>query len=271
MHATAGCTDLMVLVHGLGGSAESTYMRRAATVGVKAGFDVLRLNLRGAGGQGSDIYHGGLSDDLAAVVAAPDLVAYQRVVFLGFSLGGHLALRLATHVSDARVRAVAAVCSPLHLGAGQQAIDRRSAWLYRRYVLSGLKASFARVATGETWAEARPAVRRVTTILDFDRHTVVPRFGFADPADYYDRASVGPRLNALRVSSLLVAARHDPMVPASTIEPWLGYDTTGRLDVRWQASGGHVGMPPTIRLESTFDGNGVEAQAVAWLRARLEA
>src|SRR5688572_33453680 len=36
--------------------------------------------------------------------------------------------------------------------------------------------------------------RRARTLRELDRLTVVPRFGFADPEDYYRRASVGPLL-----------------------------------------------------------------------------
>ncbi len=269
LHADTNHAALLILVHGLGGCADSHYLRRAAAAGLAAGFDVLRLNLRGADGQGDDFYHGGLSTDLAAVVAAPGLVRYQQIVLLGFSLGGHLVLRYATHVDDPRVVGVAAVCSPLHLGAGQQAIDRRAAWAYRRYVLRGLKAGFERVAPGRGMAASLPAIRSVRTLRAFDRHTVVQRFGFVDPADYYTRASVGTHLASLRVKALLVASRYDPMVPPSAIEPWLDPRAQPNLEVRWQDAGGHVGMPPRMSLGFDSAPSGVEAQTVAWLRAHL--
>ena len=62
-------------------------------------------------------------------------------------------------------------------------------------------------------------VLRARTLRTWDQSTVIPRFGFADPDDYYVRASAAGRLNELRVPALLVNTEHDPMVPAATVTP----------------------------------------------------
>jgi predicted alpha/beta-fold hydrolase len=49
--------------------------------------------------------------------------------------------------------------------------------------------------------------------------TVVLRFDFRSASDYYDRESVAPGLHRVRTPSLVVAARHDPIVPAESIIP----------------------------------------------------
>lgn len=64
-------------------------LRRAARVAEAAGLDSLRLNLRGADRMGEDGYHAGLTADLAAALASPELADYRSVGVLGFSLGGH--------------------------------------------------------------------------------------------------------------------------------------------------------------------------------------
>jgi hypothetical protein len=45
------------------------------------------------------------------------------------------------------------------------------------------------------------------------------------------------------VPALYVGMRHDPMVPAWTVEPSLGEAEGGRLRVRWLDDGGHVAGP----------------------------
>ena len=60
---------LVVLVHGLGGSADSPYLCAAATVAAGLGLDSLRLNLRGADPVARDFYHGGLTAELHAAIA----------------------------------------------------------------------------------------------------------------------------------------------------------------------------------------------------------
>ena len=133
LHRVDGGSTLLVLVHGLGGSSESSYMLRTAAVAEGLGLSALRLSLRGADGRGEDLYHGGLSSDLAAVLASPELASFDRVLLFGFSLGGHLSLRFATEDEDPRLRAVAAACAPLDLERSVAAIDRPVGWLYRRY------------------------------------------------------------------------------------------------------------------------------------------
>lgn len=105
---------LVVLVHGLGGHAESPYLVDAAIAVERAGRSCLRLCLRGSAGSGEDIYHSGLTADVHAALRDPKFSAYKKVWVIGFSLGGHVALTLATEDGcDPRVRGVTAICPPL--------------------------------------------------------------------------------------------------------------------------------------------------------------
>lgn len=254
---------LVMVVHGLGGNAESHYAVEAARTVAKTGFDCLRLNLRGAALDGEDFYHAGLTSDLHAALSSPELAHYERVLVLGFSLGGHLALRYATGNVEPRVRGVAAVCSPLDLQRSAEAIDRPERWLYRRHVLSGLKRSYAAIARRRPVDVPMERARRIRHIVEWDDLVVAPRHGFADALHYYREASVAPLLDRIGVPSLLVLARHDPMVLERTLGPALER-TPDALDVRWVERGGHVGFPPDFDLgESAV--RGMNSQIVAWL------
>ncbi len=256
----------LVVVHGLGGSAASAYVLRAARVAHESGLAVLCLSLRGADGSGEDVYNAGLTEDLAAAVASPEAARHAAVLVLGFSLGGHLALRYAAGRPDPRVRAVAAVCAPLDLAACQAAIDRPSRRPYRSYLLARLRAAAGAVERRGRLAGSARELIRVRTIREWDRRVVVPRFGFADPDDYYRSASVGPHLGDLAVPALLVASAHDPMVPAATLRPWLA--GAPRLEVRWAARGGHLGFPRRLDLREAGP-PGLDGQVVAWLARHL--
>ena len=64
---------IVLVVHGLGGSIDSTYVR-ASTLGLlRAGYSVARVDLRGVGDSSEHcrmLYHGGRSGDLRSVLRA---------------------------------------------------------------------------------------------------------------------------------------------------------------------------------------------------------
>lgn len=263
LRRASGSSTILVLVHGLGGSSESSYMLRTADAAESFGLSTLRLSLRGADGRGEDLYHGGLSGDLASVLGSPELAPYARVLLFGFSLGGHLSLRFATEAGDPRLGAVAAACAPLDLERSVAAIDRPVGWLYRRYVLAGLSRMYAEVSARREMPLAPDAARRIRTLREWDRRTVVPRFGFAGAGDYYARASVAGRTDRLRVPALLVAAEDDPMVMPDAVHPGLGR-ASDHLCVRWVRHGGHLAFPAGLDLGEDAP-RGLAGQAIGWL------
>ena len=252
-----GRGPLVLLVHGLGGSAESHYMRRAAAGAVAAGWSCLRVSLRGSECDGEDYYHAALTADLHAALASPELAGHAPLFVFGFSLGGHLALRLAAEAADPRLAAVAAVASPLDLARGADAFDAPGRALYRAYVMGSLKRIYAAVAARREVPLAPEAARRIRFIREWDERVVAPRHGFAGAADYYRRASVAAVLGELRLPALLVAAEDDPMVPAAALLPALEGAPAG-LEVRWLAAGGHLGF-----------GRELEPLVLGWLERHL--
>lgn len=267
----AGARDLLLVAHGLGGTPESYYCRRSAHVAASFGFSTLALALRGADRLGEDVYNIALRDDLAAAVASPALAAYERVFVIGYSMGGYVALHYARGPLDPRVKAVAAVCTPLDLLAAQRYIDSPRAWLYRHHVLNGLKAIYSAVAARGRRVPTDPSqVRAVRTMYEWDRLAIAPRYGYEGPEHYYEALSIKPHIGDLAVPSLLVAGRADPIVPTSTIEPFLALRDRGsghRLDVHWAERAGHVAFPRDLDL-GYGPRRGLEAQIFQWFQAQ---
>lgn len=256
LRETPGSDELLVVVHGLGGCTDSPYMLKAASAAEAAGLSSLRVNLRGCDRGGDDFYHAGLTADLHAALASEELRRYRRIYVLGYSLGGHVALRLGTEEGDSRVAAVAAICSPLDLALSQKEIDSPALWIYRRYLLNNLVTIYSAVAARRPVPLPVEAAARIRTIREWDDRIVAPRHGFLDAGDYYTQASVAPRLPDLRVPGLLVGAENDPMVSSRAVRAALGIPAP-RLEVRWLTGGGHVAFPRSLE---------VEAQVVDWLR-----
>ncbi|HEX3527060.1 MAG TPA: alpha/beta fold hydrolase [Thermoanaerobaculia bacterium] len=264
-----GAEGLAVLVHGLGGSAESHYMPPGAAAAEAAGLSCLRLNLRGADRSGEDYYHAGLTADLHAALGSPELRPYRRLYVVGYSLGGHVTLRLAAEPADPRLAAVAAVCAPVDLARSQHEIDAPLVWVYRRYLLRNLGTLYAAVAARKPVPVPVDRLGEIRTFRQWDDRIVAPRHGFAGAADYYARESVAPRLGALRIPALLLNSEHDPMVPARSVRPALA-GASPRLTVSWLPGGGHVAFPRG--MNAGLDGEeklaGIDAQVIAWLRSK---
>ena len=271
----SGARSIVVVVHGLGGSASSSYAVRAARAAVAAGLACLRLNLRGADLSGEDYYHAGLTPDLTAAVASRELAGYDSILVLGFSLGGHLALRWAAEGATGaggRARGVAAVCAPLDLAAGGRLMDRPEFWIYRRYLFASLIEIYRAVARRRPVPIPVGEAAVIRRFREWDTRVVAARHGFRDADDYYARASVAPLLDRIAVPALLVEAEGDPMVPESTVRPVLDRCVDGRrfpLEVSL-VTGGHIAFPRGTDLglgepvEPGSESRVVE-QVVAWL------
>lgn len=224
---------LVLLLHGLTGCEESSYVRVTASHLLRAGYPVLRLNWRGAGpslGKTKAFYHAGRSDDLLAVLGAMggDL-ARNGLAAIGYSLGANVLLKyLAERGGLAHLRAAIAVSPPIDLHAAQRRIAHRRNRRYHDYLLTRMR-------------EERPSDPEIRTILDFDDRVVAPANGFRDALDYYAQCSSAPRLAAIRTPTLIIHARDDPWIPSASFREvdWSKAKAV-RLLMPW--SGGHVGF-----------------------------
>jgi predicted alpha/beta-fold hydrolase len=259
-----GNDSLAVILHGLAGSAESHYCAAAASAASRARYDSLRLSMRGADSSGEDIYHAGLSADIGAVLADRRLSRYWRVVLIGYSFGGNLAIRAAIDGVDPRLAAVAAVCPPLDLRAVMEGCDSASRFLYKWAIKTGLNRCYARVDARGRAVTPYAVVARSRRCSDWDEAAIVPRFGFRGTRDYYERTSVIPGLAGLSVPCLVVAGVNDPIVPAQTVCWALGRGTPA-LSVRWGV-GGHLSFPSNLNLGMADAPSGLEHQMFEWIR-----
>lgn len=259
-----GSDTIVVVVHGLGGSATSYYARRAALAASRAEIDSLRINLRGADRSGADYYHAGLTDDLDAALRSTALQGYRNILLLAYSLGGNMALRYLAGGPDERVRAAAVVCSPIDLKQSARAIDRPRGVLYRRHVLGALKDIYRRVAARAQVPVPVERARRIDTIEEWDERIIAPRHGFAGAEDYWARTSACRVLGDIETPTLFVATEHDPMVLIDTVRPWL--QDAHRLRRIISDRGGHVGFPRKMDLGLGARGT-VEDQIIQWMLA----
>lgn len=258
--------ELVLILHGLGGTPESYYCQLGAATAHRADMSSLSLALRGADRLGADFYNIALTADLKAALASPECARFSRIYVLGYSMGGYVAMHYACDPEvDPRVRGVAAVCTPIDLKTSQVYIDTRRAWAYRRHVLNGLVAIYEEVAKRRPVPSPVEEVRRVKTMWDWDALAIAPRYGYDSPEHYYEELGVGRRLADLRVPVALVATENDPVIPTSTIRPFLP-KTDVPFEVHWIRSGGHLAFPGNLELGSGEGRGDSDEQILRWFR-----
>jgi predicted alpha/beta-fold hydrolase len=214
----------LVVVHGLEGSSDSRYVLGTAEKAWVAGFNVLRMNQRNCGGTerlSPTLYNSGLSGDFRAVVkelAARDLL--PEIFLAGFSMGGNLTLKAAGEFGDDKIaefRGAAVVCPSLDLAACADAIHARQNIVYERYFVGNLKKRYRRKV--ELFPKIFPlnGLDRVRSIREFDDVITAPLCGYGNAVNYYDRASAMHVLEKIRVPTLVITAKDDPMVPHESV------------------------------------------------------
>ena len=242
---TAGRRPVAILIHGLTGCEDSIYMCASTAHLLRAGFPVLRLNLRGAGPSRPHCglhYHAGRSEDLRLILSAlPPAVTAAGLVAVGFSLGGNLLLKYLGEVgSRTDLLAAATVSAPLDLLATAHRIGAPRNALYHWYFLRECQREVLAPASIVTPEERRAALG-AQNLWQFDEQFTAPRNGFQGAGDYYRRNSSGAFIDEITVPTLLIHAFDDPIVPA---EPYREYDWSRnrRLLPMLQPKGGHVGF-----------------------------
>jgi len=266
-------TALVLVLHGLEGSARSGYAletyRRLGALGMPA----VGLNFRSCSGElnrGRRLYHSGETGDAGFVLEVirarfPE----ARLGAVGFSLGGNVLLKYLGEAGPAArgIRAAAAVSVPFDLAAGARCMERGLARLYVLRLLRSLKRKTRARAADLGALMDVPRALRARTFREFDDAATAPLHGFRDADDYYARSSSAPWLERVRVPTLLVQAEDDPFLPPTAI-PRAAAAANPRIDLRLVARGGHVGFvsgPPWRRRYWA------ESRVAAFLASHLRA
>ncbi len=235
----------ILMVHGLEGSSTSGYLVSLAYAALSRGYSTARLNLRGCGGTehlAVTSYHAGQTSDVLEVLRQR---ALQRPLFLiGFSLGGNIALKLAGELGESARELLSGVCAvstPIDLAACAAAIGRRRNFIYQNRFVDRLKDRIRRrhlQAPGIYTLEHLPKIR---SIIDFDNYYTAKLFDFGNAANYFRTQSSNQFLERIRVPTLLVQAKDDPMIPFSVYDH-PAFARNPHLRLITLDHGGHVGF-----------------------------
>jgi predicted alpha/beta-fold hydrolase len=236
---------LVLLLHGLEGSARSPYVRALVHRLHRARFQALVMHFRGCGGQVNRLqhtYHSGDTVDLDRIVRWLRAHWPRRSIgVVGFSLGGNVLLKwLGEQGEDAPVDAAAAVCVPLRLEICADRMERGLSRLYLWRLTRALKAKVRAKYRRRPGPLDLGAVARTRGFRDFDEIVTARLHGFTGADDYYRRASSIAVLRGIRRRTLLLQARDDPFMTPDVLPR--RDEMADAVLLETPEHGGHVGF-----------------------------
>ncbi len=235
-----------ILVHGLTGCHHSAYMVHAAARLNAAGVRTFRMDMRSCGaaeGLSRMPYHAGCSSDLlAALHRVAKFCPASPISLVGYSIGGNVALKMAgeaPHRLPPQLSRMVVISPPIDLQLCVDRFSKGAVRIYDRYLARThyrhLRRSKLLVRHAPHIVEAlRPRGQR-----GFDDGYTSAVWGFESVEQFYADTSSYHVLPDVRIPTLLIASRDDPLVP---VELFDSLKRQPSITVHLTDHGGHLGF-----------------------------
>lgn len=235
-YADNGSPFTVSLYHGLAGDSQSDYIRRTALLARRLGWNIVRVNHRGASAKARahKTYHSGRGADAAEVLRwARGRFPGSRQVAVGFSMSGCVLLNLLTGRSgDEQPDYAVVVNAPLDLARSSELLTVGFSRVYdlRFYLL--LKKIIRERGEG---LGPMPFLGRT---MDVDELYSSKLNGFKNALDYYNQCSVVEHVDRITTKTFVLSAEDDPFVDARDYRQ-ASWGPGVQLEL--QRFGGHMG------------------------------
>lgn len=244
---------LAVLLHGLEGNAQRAYMTGQAQILTSSGWDICAVNYRGCSGEVNlvyESYNAGKTDDLHWVI---DFLlkkdVYQKIVLIGFSLGGNLLLKYLGERSSVPKQIIKAVAisTPLDLKASLHALTLPHNWIYRTAFLYDLKKKYREKMPYFPELMSSNILNEINSLKSFDDLYTAPAHGFIDANDYYDKNSCLQFLPNITIPVFILNAKNDSFLSSNCYPNSLA-EISKNIYLETPNFGGHVGFHKTDKI-----------------------
>ena len=236
-----------VLLHGLEGSAQRSYILGQAKILNKNGFDCAAVNFRGCSGEVNRAYasyNSGATDDLAEFLCFLEREKSYTAYYLGgFSLGANQILK---YLGEGRklpkqLKAAAAVSVPVHLYGSLTSLDARQNWVYRWNFLKDLRKKYTDKINDYPDLMSIDDLKKIKSLRLFDELYTARAHGFKDAMEYYTKSSSLPFLKNIALPTYILNAKNDSFLDYSCY-PVEEARKNENLFLEMPQHGGHVGF-----------------------------
>ncbi|MCW8981059.1 MAG: alpha/beta fold hydrolase [Altibacter sp.] len=249
-YASSTASKVAVLLHGLEGNAQRTYMKGQARMLVKHQWDVVAMNYRGCSGEPNLLYpsyNAGTTQDLHVILQhILALDRYDEIALIGFSLGGNLMLKYLGErdTLPKQLKKGVAISTPLSLEGSLESLSQFYNWVYRTSFLYNLKKKYKTKMLQFPERMTSSELKKIKSLLDFDNLYTAPAHGFEDAYEYYQKNSSLQFLPKITIPVLLLNAKNDTFLSPDCY-PTAIANNNGNIYLESPEHGGHVGFHQT--------------------------
>jgi len=259
---TSNDQDQVVLImHGLEGSAHSHYARRVLHSLPQSGFRGVLMHFRGRSGEPNRLaraYHSGETGDLDYVVNCLSKRGEAPRAVVAYSLGGNVLLKWLGEIGSAapKIKAVA-VSVPFVLSELANHMNKGFPRIYQRHLVNSLHKTFETKSRNIELPIDPAQLNKLRSFWEFDDKVTAPLHGFSSAMEYYAKSSSRQYLNKISIPTLVIQAEDDPFMSPNVI-PDEG-ELSDAVTLEIAARGGHVG----------FISGGTPIRPQYWLEDRI--
>lgn len=244
-----GSNTLALLIHGLEGSSESKYMISTSNELNSKNIDTVAFNLRGCSGEDNLLlgtYHSGKTEDVDFVLKhILENHQYEKIILIGFSLGGNLTLKYMGEYADklsSKIKGAIAVSVPIDIASSEREMDKLKNKLYIEQFLKTIRLKVLEKSHKfPNFSLDKEKLFKTTKFKHLEHLYTVPVFGFDSPEDYWTKASSKPFIPKINKPTLLINAKDDSFLPQECFPIEEARDSdTFYLEI--SKYGGHVGF-----------------------------
>jgi uncharacterized protein len=240
---------ILILIHGLEGSALSHYARRMLQASARLGLTTQVHHHRSCSGEPNRLarsYHSGDTQDLHTNLSRlkadyPD----SPLLAVGYSLGGNVLCKyLGEYGQSSLIDSGVVVSAPLQLAACAKRLESGFSRVYQRHLIKQMQQKLydklRHPQLGPLMPVSLEEVAKLTSFHDFDHRVTAPLHGFDGVEDYYRRASGLDYLYLIGKPTLVIHASDDPFMTLEVI-PELSR-LPPQVEYELHNHGGHLGF-----------------------------
>ncbi|MCF6307471.1 MAG: alpha/beta fold hydrolase [Flavobacteriaceae bacterium] len=249
-YAEKPTNKLVILLHGLEGNAQRTYIKGMGRALKNNGRDTVAMNFRGCSGEDNLLYqsyHSGKTDDLIEVIShILEKDNYQEITIVGFSLGGNLLLKYLGEQTSLpkQIKKGVAISVPSNLKGSIETLMSPSNWMYSEIFLSNLKKKYKRKMKQHPDKMNMSDFAKIKTLKDFDDIYTSKAHGFKDAYDYYEKNSSNQFIPNIKIPVLILNAKNDSFLNEDCY-PYQTAENSKNIYLETPLYGGHVGFHQT--------------------------